>query len=151
MSEERFDFGGKVPTFDGDAVNFPSWWKRFLAIATMSNFKDILKEERDKNLPEKEVSDEDEETYLTEQQKLAIKKNDKAMTSFSLALSLDKSIQIIYAASTKAWPKGEAYLVVKESMKQYLPLDSISKVEMCLQLSKIKMRRGMDPSILFTT
>jgi hypothetical protein len=125
MSEERFDIGGRIPTFDGDAVNFPNWWKRFLAIATMSNFKDILKEERDKNLPEKEVSDEDEEEYLTEKQKLAIKKNSKAITGFSLAFSTDKSMQILYAASTEGWPEGEAYLVVKELMKRYRPLDSI--------------------------
>jgi hypothetical protein len=36
-------------------------------------------------------------------------------------------------------------------MKSYRPLNSISKVEMRLQLSKIKMRKGMDPCILFTT
>ena len=48
-------------TFDGNAVHFPSWWKRFLAFATMSDFKEVLKEESDKNLPDREVSDEDEE------------------------------------------------------------------------------------------
>jgi gag-polypeptide of LTR copia-type len=60
-------------------------------------------------------------------------------------------MQIIYTACTEGWPEGEAYLVVKELMKRFRPLDSISKVEMRLQLSKIKMRKGMDPSILFTT
>ena len=39
--------------FDGDEENFPSWWKTFLAFATMSDFKDILKEERGKYIPEK--------------------------------------------------------------------------------------------------
>jgi hypothetical protein len=60
-------------------------------------------------------------------------------------------MQIIYAACTEGWPGGGAYLVVKESMKRYCPLDSISRVEMRLQLSKIAMRKGMEPSILFTT
>ena len=46
-------------TFDGNAVT--SWWKKFLAFATMSDFKEVLKEESDKNLPDREVSDEDEE------------------------------------------------------------------------------------------
>jgi hypothetical protein len=53
MSEERVDMGGKIPTFDGEAVNFPSWWKQFLAHATMSNFKEVLKEDRDKDLPKR--------------------------------------------------------------------------------------------------
>ena len=53
MSEDMFDRGGKIPTFDGEARNFPNWWKKFTAYATMVKIKDILREERDPNLPEK--------------------------------------------------------------------------------------------------
>jgi hypothetical protein len=60
-------------------------------------------------------------------------------------------MQIVYAACTEGWPEGEAHLVVKELMKRYSPLDTTLKVEMPLQLSKLKMRKGMDPSILFNT
>jgi hypothetical protein len=43
MSEDMYDRGGKIPTFEGEAKNFASWWKKFLAYAMMSKFKDILK------------------------------------------------------------------------------------------------------------
>jgi hypothetical protein len=56
MSEDMYDRGGKIPTFDGKAKNFASW-KKFLAYTMMSKFKDILKETRDRNLPEEEMSE----------------------------------------------------------------------------------------------
>jgi hypothetical protein len=34
-------------------------------------------------------------------------------------------------------------------MKKYRPLDTVSKIEMRQQSSKIKMMKGMDPSLLF--
>ena len=42
--DEVQDMSGKIPTFDGESRNFASWWKKFLAYATMNKFKDILKE-----------------------------------------------------------------------------------------------------------
>jgi hypothetical protein len=38
---------------------------------------------------------------------------------------------------------------VKELMKKYHPLDTVSKIEMRQQLSKLKMKKGMDRSLLF--
>jgi hypothetical protein len=61
MSEDMYDRGGKIPTFDSKAKNFASWWKKFLAYAMMSKFKDILKETRDRNLPEEEMSEDNDE------------------------------------------------------------------------------------------
>jgi hypothetical protein len=48
----------------------------------MSRFKDILKEDQRKNLPEKEVSDEETHNELTKEQKTAFKKKETAMESF---------------------------------------------------------------------
>jgi hypothetical protein len=145
--EETYDRGGKMPTFDGDPRNFANWWKKFLAYATMSKFKDILKEVRDVNLPESEVSEENEE--ITKEQRIAIRKNEVAMASFSMAFTMDKAMNMVYAASTEGWQEGEAYLVVRELMKKYRPLDTVSKIEMRQELTRIKMRKGMDPSLLF--
>jgi hypothetical protein len=58
-------------------------------------------------------------------------------------------MNIIYAACTKSWPDGKAYLVVRELMKRYRPLDTVSKIEMRQQLSKIKMKKGMYPTVIF--
>jgi len=151
MSEDILDRGGKIPTFDGEARNFPNWWKKFTAYTTMVKIKNILQEERDPNLPEKEVSDWDEENESNKLARIAIKKNDLAMSSFSIAFTSYRAMNIIYAACTKNWPNGEAYLVVRELMKRYCPLDTVSKIEIRQQLSKIRMKKGMDPTILFET
>ena len=62
MEEAMYDRGGRVPTFDGEKANFPTWWKKFLAYATMIKIKSVLKEVRDPHLPEKEISEIDETT-----------------------------------------------------------------------------------------
>jgi hypothetical protein len=85
MSDEIQDRGRKIPTFDGESKNFAMWWKKFLAYAAMSRFKDILKEERDKHLPEKEVSEDDDQNELTKEQQTAIKKNEIVMASLKLS------------------------------------------------------------------
>ena len=94
----------------------------------------------------------DEETE--EKRKLArlkVRKNELAMASFAIAFTKDKAMNIIYAACTKEWPDVEAHLVVKELFKRYRPLDTVPKVEMRQQLSKIRMKRGTNPSVLYET
>jgi hypothetical protein len=56
MTEEE-----KSQHFDGESKNCTSFWKKLLAYATMSKFKDILKEARDKNLPEEKIIEDDDE------------------------------------------------------------------------------------------
>jgi hypothetical protein len=41
MNNKVHGMGGKIPAFDGKAKNFAMWWKKFLAYAAMSRFKDI--------------------------------------------------------------------------------------------------------------
>jgi hypothetical protein len=126
MSEDMYDIGEKFPTFDVEAKSFARWWKKFLAYARMSKFKDILKETRDKNLPEEEMCEDNDE--ITKEQLISIRKNEIAMASFSMAFSIDKAMKIVYPASTE----GEAYLVVRQLMKKYRLLDTVSKIEMRL-------------------
>jgi hypothetical protein len=147
MSEDMYHRGGKIPTFDGKAKNFASWWKKFLAYAMMSKFKDILKESKERNLPEEEMSEEND--GITKEQSIVIRKNEIAMASFSMAFTTDKAMNIVYAASTEGWPEGEAHLVVKNLMKKYRPLNTVSKIKMRQQLARIKMKKVTDPSILF--
>jgi hypothetical protein len=63
------------------------------------------------------------------------------MASFSMAFTTDKAMNIVYAASTEGWPEGEVYLVVKNLMKKYRPLDTVSKIEMRQQLERIKIKK----------
>jgi hypothetical protein len=151
MDNDSFNRGGKIPTFDGRIQNFPTWWKKFSAYATMARIKSILKEERDLHLPEKEVSEIDETEEKGKLARLAVNRNELAMASFSIAFTTEKAMNIIYAACTENWPDGEAHLVVRELYKRYRPLDTVSKVEMRQHLSRVKMKKGMNPSELFET
>jgi hypothetical protein len=60
MDNDSYNRDGKIPKFDGGIQNFPTWWEKVSAYATIARIKSILKEERDFYLPEKEVSEIDE-------------------------------------------------------------------------------------------
>jgi hypothetical protein len=149
MNNDSFNRGGKIPTFYGQIQNFPTWWKKFSAYATISHIKSILKEERDLHLPEKEVSEIDETDEKGKLAHLAVNRNELATASFSIAFTTEKAMHIIYAACTENWPNGEAHMVVQEFHKRYRPLDTVSKVDMRQHLSRVKMKKGMNPSELF--
>jgi hypothetical protein len=117
----------------------------------MARIKSILKEERYLHLPEKEVSEIDETEEKGKLARLAVNRNELAMASFSIAFTTEKAMNIIYAAYKENWPDGEAHLVVRELYKRYRPLDTVSKVEMRQNLSRVKMKKGMNPSELFET
>jgi hypothetical protein len=70
------------------------------------------------NLPGNKLSEE-----RTKEQRIAIRKNEVAMASFSMAFTTDKLMNMVYAGSTEGWQKGEAHLVVREFMKKYQTLD----------------------------
>jgi hypothetical protein len=69
--------------------------------ATMACIKSFLKEERDINLPEKEVSEIDELDEKGKLACLAVSKNELAMASFSIAFTTDKAMNILYTACTE--------------------------------------------------
>jgi hypothetical protein len=82
LNDKVNDRGGKIPTSDGKAKNFAMRWNKFLANAAMSGFKDRSKENQDKNLPEREVSDDDAQNELTNEQQTAVKENEIAIACF---------------------------------------------------------------------
>jgi hypothetical protein len=80
-----------------------------------------------------------------------VSKNELAMASFSIAFTTDKVMHILHAACTENWPDGEAHLVVRELYKRYRPLDTVFNVAMRQHLSRVKMKKGTNPSALFET
>jgi hypothetical protein len=55
------------------------------------------------------------------------------MESFTMAFTKDKAMNMVFATATEGWQEGEAYLVVKELMKKYRPLVTVSKIEISQQ------------------
>jgi hypothetical protein len=80
-----------------------------------------------------------------------VSKNALAMASFSIAFTTDKVMHILHAACTENWPDGEAHLVVRELYKRYRPLNTVFKVAVSQYLSRVKMKKGTNPSALFET
>jgi hypothetical protein len=66
-----------------------------------------------------------------------------------MAFTTDKAMNMVFAVATEGWQEGEAYLVVNKLMKKYRPLETVLKNEMGQKLSRIKMKKRMDPSPLF--
>jgi hypothetical protein len=97
------------------------------------------------------VSEIDEQDKKVNLACLAVSKNELAMASFSIAFTTAIAMNILYAACTENWPDIEAHLVVRELYKRYQPLDTVSKVEMRQHLSRVKMKKGTNPSALFET
>ena len=89
MSKDLIDRRVKIPTFDGEMTDFPSWWKKFSAQATMTKTKDNLSKERDPILPEKDVSALEKEDDSNKFIRIAIRKNELAMSSFSIAFTTE--------------------------------------------------------------
>jgi hypothetical protein len=57
VSDDIFDQGGEIPTCDGEMRNFPNGRKTFMAFSTVAKYKEVFKEDRDTNLPEKVVNE----------------------------------------------------------------------------------------------
>jgi hypothetical protein len=106
----------------------------------MACIKSILKEERDINLPEKEVSEIDKTDEKSKLARLAVSKNELAIVSISIAFTTDKAMNILYAACTENWPDGEAHLVSESCIRG---------TNLWIQCLRCRCTTGMNPSLLF--
>jgi len=140
---------GGAPTFDGSHSKFALWWKKFRAFAYLNGFGEAIQETRDPDLPSSYFSSIDINSDEGKRQLLAKKRNDLAISSFTMAFLKEGTIGIITRTITEDWPTGLGYLVVKGLMQRYRPIDTITKVELRQKLNKITMKKGSDPSLLF--
>ena len=134
-----------VPIFDGMQKNFATFRIKMRAYGGMKGFQKALKPEKEVSLPamEEEEVEIDSEVYKAHERNLA------AMTYLTSAFTMEMNINMITKAQMDEWPNGLAYLVVKELLERYKPNDNISQVEAQLMLNKLKMKKNIDPSILF--
>jgi hypothetical protein len=90
-----------VPTFDGGHGKFALWWKKFRANAYLNGFGEGIKESRDPELPGSYFSSIDTSTDEGKRQFLAKKKNDLAISSFTMAFTKEGTMGIITLTVTK--------------------------------------------------
>ena len=147
-SESKLDFG-KVPTFDGDEDKYPIWWSRFQAVAKLKGFNKALVDGGDPDLPDWEDQVIDTTTPEGKRMQAAVKRNDVAISCFTMAFTTESLIGLIYKAQDDIWPNGLAYRVVDELKAMYRPKDRISRVELRARLNKVKMNQTENPKVLF--
>ena len=129
---------GGVPTFDGSHGKFALWWKKFRAYAYLNDFGEAIQESRDPELPSSYFSSIDMSSEEGKKQFLGRKKNDLAISSFTMAFTKEGTMGIITRTVTEDWPTGLGYLVVKGLMQRYRPIDTITKVEFRQKLNRVK-------------
>jgi hypothetical protein len=66
-----------------------------------------------------------------------------------MAFTKEGTMGMVSRAVTDEWPDGLAYLIVKNLMKRYRPIDAISRVEMRQKLNQISKRKDSNPTMLF--
>ena len=135
----------KLPQFDGKGESFQVWFTRFRCYAAIQKFTAAIGSAAETDLPNQES----ERTGDTAEQIAARKRNSNAIYAFTLAFTSDGLMQMVFASQTLLFSNGLAYLVVKSLMKRFQPDDTISRVEMRMELHKVSMAAQDDPMTLF--
>jgi hypothetical protein len=85
---------GSVPSFDGSPLNYQMLWTKFRAFATLSGFPEASKEDPDPMLPTSSTTAV-EDTEDAAKMKVAMRKNDLAMSSFTIAFTKEDIMRLV--------------------------------------------------------
>lgn len=138
----------KLPLWNGKESTFQVWWTRLVAYALVYGFHKALVGTEKNLLPDKEddvVPDSD----AGKKSDAARKRNAIAVANLTMAFTTDSTMSMVYKAQTDDWPSGKAHEIVEILMKKFKPADTMSRVEMRVALTKIKMKKDDDPEVLF--
>ena len=141
----------RIPTFNGNEDQYQKWWIRFKAYAKLAGFSKALVDTPEADLP----GDNMEAEALTGSDDATVKKrsavlrNDKAISSFTLAFETNELLDMVIESQSTEWPEGQAWTVVKKLQKKYRPCDTMAMVDERIALNEIKMKKNEDPSKLF--
>ena len=114
-----------IPKFTGKPSDFQMWWTRFLSYGTVYKFASCLKTKIEADMPSSQaVFDAMPEATAADiaakkKAELAIKRNDLAMATFTMAFYTETMMNLVYKAQSDEWPQGLAHQVVDLLMKKY--------------------------------
>ena len=101
-------------------------------------------------LASQEEAENVDETNAKDKKKLkAVKRNDEAMASLTLAFTTNDLLNKIISAQTADWPEGLASLVVKELYNKHNSTDTMSLADKKITLSAASIRENVDPKKMF--
>jgi hypothetical protein len=139
----------RLPSFSGKTKDFMIWWIRFRAFATVYRFVEALRDADEASLPAREDTALDEAVPAEKLSIPARKRNAVAMANYSMAMTAESNLGMIFKAITAEWPAGKASIVTRLLKAKYMPQDTMTPVELRQELNKIKMKKNEDPAALF--
>jgi hypothetical protein len=118
-----------------------------MAYASVHQFTQALKTGGETNM----LARDDDVVDITTHPQVAKakKRNTIAMANLTMAFTSETTMGLVYKAQTKEWSGGLAHLVVAALKAKYMPDDVITEVALRRMLSKVKMKKDEEPSILF--
>jgi hypothetical protein len=138
-----------IPKFDGKEEHFQVWWMRFLDYATVFQFRQAMKATKEDELPEKEDDVLDLTTDADKAKAAAKRRNEVSFAALTSAFLTDGLMLLIVGAQTADWPNGLTWMVVSALLTKFQPKDLISRVELRLDINKVKLKKNARPSKMF--
>ena len=87
----------------------------------LSGFSEAIQEDLDPMLPTTSSSEIDDDTDEGKKQKIAKKRNELEISSFTIAFTKEGILRLVSKSKSREWPDGAAYLIVRMMMKKYCP------------------------------
>ena len=135
----------RLPTFDRNKANFALYSARFSVYTNMHGLSAAIQEVADANLPDRHDSTIDETTPKGLLQAKAKRQNACAFAHYTMSFTTEDLLNKIESAKTEEWLEGLAHQVKNELVRDHLPNDTISRVEMRMEIGKITMGDNDDP------
>ncbi len=134
--------------FDGEEGNFLLWKMKFEAIATLKEFCEALQPIFRNERPDKcdEILQDTDDSEKNK--KDALKKNNLAMSYFTMAFTGDKLLCMLEEVKTPKFPGGIAWQLSLDLMIKYQPNDTIGAVHQLNELMALKLKKGENPKKL---
>ena len=126
------------PTWDGKQTSYALWWKRFMVNALMKQYCLVLMEEAKNFLPSNIDATVNETTETWKKKAKYHDWNAQAISALTCAFTKEVTMNKIDKLASNKWPDGIAYQVTKILDEEMTPKDMTSKVEVRLQLAKVK-------------
>ncbi len=139
----------RLPTFDGTDAEFQIFWMRFKAYAKVYKFASALKIGGEADMPASDAEVIDLTDVQGLRQEAAKKRNEIAIANFTMAITSEGTISLVYKAATADWPDGLAHLIVVAMLQRYMPQDTVTRVELRQMLNKVSMKPNDDPRVIF--
>ena len=135
--------------FDGKDEDYMMWWVRFQAYAEVKMFASALQDGGEPSLPKKHDDVLDMATDAGKKSYAALKHNNVAMATMTMAFSTQGLMNLIAKAKDNKFPMGRAHLVAEALKDKYMPKDIVTKVELQMALNQISMKDNENPDVLF--